>query len=82
MAQLFTMGQVARKLGVTKDTLARWEKKWESEKLTDLLPRRDHNNHRVYTDQQVRKIQKRHPVQESALYLARTGKDSVQAAKE
>ena len=74
MQELFTMGQVAKQLGVTKNTLARWEEKWKREGLKDLLPRRDHNKHRVYTAKQVKEILKRKPVQESALFLARPKK--------
>ena len=70
--QLFTMGQVAKRLGVTKNTLARWEDKGLIPK-----PRRDHNDHRVYTGELVAQIEKLRPVQQSALYLAKQKTENV-----
>ena len=77
MEQLFTMGQVAKELGVTKNTLARWEEKGVVDK-----PRRDRNDHRIYTAAEVEEIKRRTAVGETALYLAKKKSDDGQTVAE
>jgi len=47
----FEHGDAAKMIGVTKNTLFRWEK----EKLIDP-PLRDRNNHRIFTSELIEKI--------------------------
>jgi DNA (cytosine-5)-methyltransferase 1 len=51
MEERFTNGEAAREIGVTKNTLFRWEKNGL------IAPaKRDRNNHRVYTREDIEKI--------------------------
>jgi DNA-binding transcriptional MerR regulator len=47
----FEMADAADQIGVTKNTLFRWEK----QKLIDP-PKRDRNNHRIFTAEAIEKI--------------------------
>lgn len=47
-----TIGEAARQLGVHPETLRRWEAKGK------ITPQRDGTGRRVYTDEQLRRLQR------------------------
>ena len=62
----YSMGQVAEQIGVTKNTLFRWEKQGKVDR-----PEVDRNGHRVYTDDEVAEIKRRMGANPTALFLAK-----------
>lgn len=51
MSEIFSMGEAVKKIGVTKNTLYRWEKDNKIPKV-----KRDRNNHRLFTQEDIDQI--------------------------
>jgi molybdopterin-binding protein len=76
MATLVPIGEAAAALGVSIDTLRRWERSGQIEML------RDHANRRVVPESEIRRLRRREPVQVGTGTSARNRFEGVVASVE